>query len=112
MIQYVAMPGLVSVYRPRLKRHDISKLIITATCAYYGVQFSQLKARNRKKDIVKARYMAMTLLRKLTSLPLKTIGALFETDHSMAIHGIKRFRELLDLEQELRYDMACIERAL
>ncbi|MBU0520528.1 chromosomal replication initiator protein DnaA, partial [bacterium] len=55
---------------------------------YFKISLEALRGKSRKKEIVFARMIAMTLMCELTEHSLKTIGAFFGgRDHSTVIHA-------------------------
>ena len=65
--------------------------IIDETAKYYMLTPEDLKGQRRTRDTALARQIAMFLIRKLTNLSLKDIGALFEgRDHSTVLSSIRR----------------------
>jgi len=65
--------------------------IIKETAKYYTLTLEDLKGQRRTRDTALARQIAMFLIRKLTNLSLKDIGALFEgRDHSTVLSSIRR----------------------
>ncbi len=75
----------ISTNRPA----NISIDYITKTvCEYYKVDENKVREKNRKKEVVRARQLAMYLSKKLTKSSLKTIGLHFGgRDHSTVIHA-------------------------
>lgn len=62
--------------------------ITQIVCEYFEVDENKLREKNRKKEIVLARQIAMFLSKKLTKSSLKTIGLHFGgRDHSTVIHA-------------------------
>jgi len=63
--------------------------IMEYTSKYYSLPVDQLRAKTRKKDVVKIRQVAMYLAKHLTKHSLVTIGLHFGgRDHSTVIHSI------------------------
>jgi chromosomal replication initiator protein len=62
----------------------ITKLV----CEFFEVEENKVREKNRKKEVVLARQVAMYLSKKLTNSSLKTIGLHFGgRDHSTVIHA-------------------------
>ncbi len=81
--------------------------ITKVVCDYYKVPENKVREKNRKKEVVTARQVAMFLSKKLTQSSLKTIGLHFGgRDHSTVIHAYNsigkeittdaRFKETVD----------------
>lgn len=78
--------------------------IMETVAAYFGFSTDALRSKSRKKELVFARMIAMTLMTDLTSLSLKAIGELFGgRDHSTVIHA----RDTI-LERKLAQDAAIL----
>lgn len=68
----------------------------------FDVSPSQLKGKQRKRNILVPRQVAMSLIRELTSLSLKDIGSFFSgRDHSTVLNSIDRIEELKQKEPDL-----------
>jgi chromosomal replication initiation ATPase DnaA len=77
--------------------------IIEQICDFYGVTTAQIKGKCRLRGYVKARFLAMFLLRTRTGLTLKEIGRIFHRDHTSIIHAIKTINEVMSLKFENDY---------
>ena len=60
-----------------------------------GITKAKILSKNRRKEIVAARFACMYLLRKEAFLTLKAIGRLFDRDHTTAIHAVRTAENLL-----------------
>lgn len=70
--------------------------ITQIVCEYLEVDENKLREKNRKKEVVLARQIAMFLSKKLTKSSLKTIGLHFGgRDHSTVIHAYNSIDQLL-----------------
>ena len=68
----------------------------------FDVSPNQLKGKQRKRNILVPRQVAMSLIRELTSLSLKDIGSFFSgRDHSTVLNSIDRIEELKNKEPDL-----------
>lgn len=76
--------------------------IASAVAESFDVSPSQLKGKQRKRSILVPRQVAMSLIRELTSISLKDIGAFFSgRDHSTVLNSIKRVEEMSEDDPEL-----------
>ena len=71
---------------------------------FYGVRIDDLSAPSRKKEFVKARYVAMSLARKLTTLSTIQIGKAFNRDHTSVLNACKKINEVLKKDPMSRND--------
>lgn len=53
-----------------------------------GFNREVLISRLRKNEVVSARFIAIYVVKKLTRLSLKSIGSVFNRDHSSIIHAL------------------------
>ena len=79
------------------KQINISIDFITKiVCEHYGVDENKVREKNRRKEVVLARQVAMYLSKQLTKSSLKTIGLHFGgRDHSTVIHAQTSIEELI-----------------
>jgi len=72
-------------------------------CEFYGVEENKVREKNRKKEVVLARQMAMYLSKKLTKSSLKTIGLHFGgRDHSTVIHAYNSIEKLINTDEYVK----------
>lgn len=72
-------------------------------CEHYKVDENKVREKNRKKEVVLSRQIAMYLSKKLTRASLKTIGLHFGgRDHSTVIHAHNTIERLLSEDMQLR----------
>lgn len=87
--------------------------IMDHTAKVYGVTIDQLRAKTRKKDIVKARQVAMFLAKQLTSHSLVTIGLHFGgRDHSTVIHALDLVENQQKTDGAFKQQIASMKRHL
>ena len=70
--------------------------IIKETARYYSLREEDLRGQNRSKNTAMARQVSMYLMRSLTNLSLKDIGAEFEDrNHATVLSSIRKVEDLL-----------------
>ncbi|MEG8989352.1 chromosomal replication initiator protein DnaA [Ignavibacteria bacterium 4148-Me] len=86
------------------KQVNISIDIITkVVCDFYNVDENKVREKNRRKEVVLARQIAMYLSKTLTKSSLKTIGLHFGgRDHSTVIHACSSIEELIKTDMKLK----------
>jgi len=86
------------------KQVNISIDIITkVVCEFYNVDENKVREKNRRKEVVLARQIAMYLSKTLTKSSLKTIGLHFGgRDHSTVIHACTSIEELIKTDMKLK----------
>ncbi|MEK7573669.1 MAG: chromosomal replication initiator protein DnaA [Patescibacteria group bacterium] len=71
--------------------------IIKTLCNYYGLKPTQIKSGKRDASLVKARQIAMYILRSELGLSFMEIGNLLGgRDHSTIMHGVGKIEGMLD----------------
>jgi len=86
------------------KQVNISIDVITkVVCDFYNVDENKVREKNRRKEVVLARQIAMYLSKTLTKSSLKTIGLHFGgRDHSTVIHACTCIEELIQTDPKLK----------
>ena len=74
-----------------------ARQIVEDVCDFYGLTTAQVKGKCRLRGYVKARFVAIYIIRKRTGLTLKEIGRLFHRDHTSIIHAVQTIEEVLSL---------------
>lgn len=83
--------------------------ITKVVCAYMEVEENKLREKNRKKEVVIARQIAMYLSKKLTNSSLKTIGLHFGgRDHSTVIHAYNTIDHLVGNDLQIKEIVASL----
>jgi len=87
--------------------------VIAAVCRYYRVEPEALKGKQRDKEIVLPRQVAMYLLRTETEASLPQIGEeLGGRDHSTILHGYSKIANDMQEDDQLRRDIVAIRSLL
>lgn len=87
--------------------------ITAAVAEGFEVSPSQLKGKQRKREVLVPRQVAMVLIRDLTSLSLKEIGAFFSgRDHSTVLNSIERIDLLCEDDFELKRKISNIKQKI
>ena len=89
-----------------LKRVGISiptpEIIIRETARYYSLKGEDLRGQNRSKNTAMARQVSMYLMRKLTNLSLKDIGAEYEDrNHATVLASIRKVEDLMKTDPDM-----------
>lgn len=93
------------------KQINISIELITKTvCEHFEIEENKLREKNRRKEIVMARQIAMYLAKQLTKSSLKTIGLHFGgRDHSTVIHAQTAIEEMINTDTKLKETIDSIK---
>ncbi len=83
---------------------DIPKpeYIIRETAKYYSLKDDDLRGQNRAKNVAMARQVSMYLMRSLTNLSLKDIGAEYEDrNHATVLSSIRKVEDLMQKDPKM-----------
>ena len=76
--------------------------IIETVGKYYGISVLDIMSQKRRpKEIVVSRHVAMYLIRKILSLPILDIAALFSRHHTIVLHSLRMMEEELQTNASL-----------
>jgi chromosomal replication initiator protein len=82
------------------KRSFRPEEIIKNVCDYYGVKPTQLKGAKRDASLVRARQVAMYVLKTEVGLTLTEVGNLLGgRDHTTIMHGVDKIKLLLEAKK-------------
>ena len=78
------------------------EVIIRETAKYYSLKEEDLRGQNRSKNTAMARQVSMYLMRSLTNLSLKDIGAQYEDrNHATVLASIRKVEDLLKRDSSM-----------
>jgi chromosomal replication initiator protein len=84
-----------------------------ATSEYYGVSVDDLRGHTRHRDAVRARQVAIYLIRELTDLSLPRIGQAFGgRDHTTVMHADRKIRQQMAERRSLFDQIAALTRVI
>lgn len=84
--------------------------ITKVVCEFFGVEENKVREKNRRKEVVMARQVAMFLSKKLTKSSLKTIGLHFGgRDHSTVIHAHSTIEQMISEDPKLKENINAIK---
>lgn len=93
---------------------DIVQIVSLET----GIPIELMKQKNRKREIVESRQIAMWMLNKYTKLSLAAIGEYFENeikhvfDHATVSHAIKTVNDLMETNKLFRLKVERIQESI
>ena len=64
--------------------------ILNSVSKAYGVSADEMKSKKRTDTVANARHVAIYLIKQLTELTLKEIGAIFGRDHATVISSVEK----------------------
>ncbi len=84
--------------------------IIEAVAQLFGVDKKDLINKGRKKEISRARQIAMYLMRKELNASYPGIGELFGgRDHTTALHAYEKINREIETDEKLKEDIAILK---
>jgi chromosomal replication initiator protein len=87
--------------------------IITTVARFFNVEVVALKGKNRSRDIVFPRQVAMYLAREEAGASLPQIGqAMGGRDHTTVLHGCEKITKLVEEDDALRRQVLAIKEIL
>ena len=82
--------------------------VLYSVCHYYGLSFKEISRPTRKREIVKARQVAMYFLKKYSKKSLASIGAIFKKDHATVLHSCRVVAEDMKSDKFYRNEIKHI----
>jgi chromosomal replication initiation ATPase DnaA len=93
-MNYFILPGILKVnFEPDRLFSEVTK--------FTGITKEEMQGKCRKQEIVQARYLFATIMRKNTNYTLQYIGSLINRDHSNLIFYFKKMDWFLKNEKDL-----------
>jgi len=87
--------------------------IIDAVCEQFGVERGRLLSADRSRGVALPRQVAMFLMRQEARCSLPQIGqAMGGRDHTTALYGCEKIRDLLETDDKLRRDVFAVRERL
>lgn len=83
--------------------------IVKVVAMHYGLEMVDMMSECRARHMVRARFVAMYLSRRLTPSSYPQIGRrLGDRDHTTIMHGIRWVEANLDKDEKLKADVAVL----
>jgi chromosomal replication initiator protein len=109
----LAMESLTDSGVGRQRNDTTMQDVIDAVITYYKVTEKALAGRERKRDIVVPRQVAMYLMRETTTASLVDIGRqLGGRDHTTVMHSLEKVEQGLERDTTLRAQIMAIRESL
>jgi len=100
---------LMEEKQSNLTIEDIQHIV----CEYLNIDEERVRGKTRKREVVRARQIAMYFCKRLTQNSLKTIGLHFGgRDHSTVIHANNTVEERLESDEQFHNTVEEIERKI
>ena len=109
---YLAKKLLKDIIKERPHRVSVES-IQEAVAEWSNLPSDLIRGNSRKREIVRARHIAIFLCGELTSLTQKSIGSHFgNRDHSTVIHALETARSIIDSDESLRKEIEELKKKL
>jgi chromosomal replication initiator protein len=109
----LARAALSDLAAPAERRYITAAAVLEAVARHFAVDLRALKGKQRDKEIVVPRQVAMYLMRKETEASLVEIGReLGGRDHSTVLHGCERVEQEMEVDSRLRGEIAEITQTI
>ena len=83
--------------------------LVSIVAAYYQIELEALTGRSRSAHLVRARYVAMYLVRQtLPDVTFEAISYVFRRDHSTVMHAMRSMKHRLQFEPSLLVDVESL----
>ncbi|MBX9586001.1 MAG: chromosomal replication initiator protein DnaA [Gammaproteobacteria bacterium] len=104
-----ALKDLLAVQAKLISIENIQKIVAT----YYKIKVNELLSKRRNRFLARARQIAMTLAKELTTHSLPEIGDAFGgRDHTTVLHATRKIKELIATEVDIKEDYLNLLRIL
>lgn len=104
-----ALKDLLAVQAKLVSIDNIQKVVAT----YYKIKVNELVSKRRNRFLARARQIAMTLAKELTTHSLPEIGEAFGgRDHTTVLHANRKIKELIGTELDIKEDYLNLLRIL
>lgn len=104
-----ALKDLLAVQAKLVSIENIQKTVAN----YYKIKVNELVSKRRNRFLARARQIAMTLAKELTTHSLPEIGDAFGgRDHTTVLHATRKIKELMGTEVDIKEDYLNLLRIL
>jgi len=75
--------------------------LLSVICFVSGLPEDAIRSQNRARGLVLCRHAYYFLAREKMGLKLVEIGEVFGTDHTTVIHGIRKVKDMISIQDEI-----------
>ena len=110
LLEWLSNDRIGVIYRSdaELKRRKANYNAFDIVCkvveAYYGMPFSEIIQKTRKRNVLEKRQMLQFLAYTFTGLSTVEIGNETNQDHATVLHSKKVIYDMLDTDEKTRID--------
>lgn len=81
-------------------------------CSFFKLKIGTLQQKTNKREVVKARQIAMFFSKEYTKLTLDAIGREFNRDHATVLYSCKTVANLMETDKKYKFDIGEIKKTL
>ena len=104
-----ALKDIASIRDPKRVTPDV---VIECVADYFSLDPGVIKGESRKKDIARARHIAVYLIREMTGMSLPRIGDVFGRDHSTIINSCDKVVSMMEESADIKNSISDIKRMI
>lgn len=109
----LAAEAMKDIVSPDDNRAVTPELILNIVSDHFGVSIMDLKSNKRPSEIAVPRQVVMYLCRKMTDVPLKSIGILLGgKNHSTIKHGVEKIEQEIEENEQLSNTIDIIKKKI
>ena len=108
-----ALEHIYSDSSPRSSTSLTTTEVLQGVCAYYNIDLERIRGKQREREVVWPRQVAMYLMRQETSASLLQIGTeLGGRDHTTIMHGWEKVQTEMTNNDRVRQEVAAVLESL
>ncbi len=108
-----ALEHIYSESSPRSSASLSTTEVLQGVCAYYNIDIERIRGKQREREVVWPRQVAMYLMRQETSASLLQIGTeLGGRDHTTIMHGWEKVQTEMTNNNRVRQEVAAVLESL
>ena len=109
----LAAEAMKDIFSPDDNKTVTPELIMDIVSDHFGVSIADLKSNKRPAEIAVPRQIVMYLCRKMTDVPLKSIGILLGgKNHSTIKHGVEKIEHDVEENEQLANTIDIIKKKI
>lgn len=112
LLRYRMENNLSEIALQFIPNHRIVDLCVETTLEIWEIDYDKLIKQSRFRELILAKFFAISMIRKYTTLQLTQIGRMFGRNHATIIAAVKRYNESYRNDPEFRNRLIPAEREL
>ncbi|MGN1095603.1 MAG: chromosomal replication initiator protein DnaA [Eubacteriales bacterium] len=106
----IAKEQLAGFISGKEEPEDIANKIVEEISKKYYITPEDLKSKKRSKDVAMARHVAIYTIRTATGMSLKTIGQMFDRDHSTIMSSLDVVKDEMEKDAGFEHEVNSLIR--